>query len=80
MRLRRVGVLAWVICIWVALFVALNCVFVVPVPSSVRTIYIWILTGALVAYVASDAVVRRELEGRGSLGPDELHLFHGRER
>ena len=54
LRLRRVSVLTWVICIWVALFVSMKFAFTVPLPASVRTIYIWILSGALATYVASD--------------------------
>ena len=54
LRLRRVSVLTWVICIWIAVFVGLKFAFTVPLPASVRSIYLWILSGSLVAYVASD--------------------------
>ena len=54
LRLRKVGVLTWVICIWIATYAGMKYAFAVPVPASVISIYMWILSGSLVAYVASD--------------------------
>lgn len=54
LRWTRAGMLAWAVAWWLALFVVLKFAFVTPIPGSVRTIYLTILTAALCAYVSSD--------------------------
>jgi hypothetical protein len=55
LRLFRAGLLTWSLAAWLCCFVFLKFGFAVPVPSSVRTIYLTILAGAILAYVSSDA-------------------------
>jgi len=59
-RRRSLGMLTWAIACWVGLFVAIHYGFIVPVPSSVVTMYMCIVTGALFAYITSD---RQRTEG-----------------
>lgn len=54
LRWRRAGMLAWALGWWLALYVLFRYGFVVPVPGSVITLYMAIVTGALLAYVSSD--------------------------
>jgi len=53
--LRRAGLLTWSVVIWLSCLVFLKLAFVVPIPASVRTIYMLILSGGILAYVSSDA-------------------------
>ena len=54
LRWRRAGMLTWALAWWIGLFLALKYAFVTPIPASVRTIYMWIATAAILAYVSSD--------------------------
>ncbi len=53
LRWRKVGLFTWALSWWVAVFVSLKLAFVVPVPSSVRMLYMAIVTAAIFAYVSS---------------------------
>lgn len=53
MRWRRVGMFTWALAWWLALYIGLRFGFTVPVPSSVITLYMGIVTVALLAYVSS---------------------------
>ena len=54
LRWRKAGTLAWSVAWMLALWVFLKFGFVTPVPASVRTIYLWIAAGSLLAYASSD--------------------------
>jgi mono/diheme cytochrome c family protein len=54
LRWRRAGMLTWAIGWWLGLLVVLKYGFVTPIPASVRSIYMWIATAAIAAYVSSD--------------------------
>jgi hypothetical protein len=53
LRWRRVGMLTWAIAWWVAIFLGLRFGFEVPVPASVITLYMAIVTGSLLVYASS---------------------------
>ena len=53
LRLRNVGTLTWAIAWWLALWVGVRYGFEVPVPSSVRMLYMAIVTLSILAYVSS---------------------------
>lgn len=50
----KAGMLTWALLWWVGMFIAITWGFVIPVPSSVVTMYMAIITGALFAYITSD--------------------------
>jgi hypothetical protein len=52
-RLMRVGLLTWVIAWWLALYIGFSYGLATPAPGSVITMYMAIVTLALVAYVGS---------------------------
>jgi hypothetical protein len=54
LRWRRAGMLTWSLAWWIGLLLALKYGFVTPIPASVQTIYMWITTAAILAYVSSD--------------------------
>lgn len=58
--LRRAGAFTWAAGCWAGLFAFLRFGLVVPIPSSVVTLYMAILTLALAAYVTSSASRREE--------------------
>ena len=53
LRLRGAGMLTWSLTWWVGIFVGLKYGFVTPIPASVITLYMAIVTGAIIAYVSS---------------------------
>lgn len=53
LRWRRVGTLTWTIAWWAAMYAGFKFAFVVPIPASVVTLYMAIVTGSLFAYVSS---------------------------
>jgi hypothetical protein len=54
LRWRKAGAFAWTAAWWVGLYVAIRYGFVVPVPASLVTLYMAIVSAALLAYVSSD--------------------------
>ncbi|MEO8503100.1 MAG: cytochrome c [Acidobacteriota bacterium] len=60
LRIRRAGTFLWTLTSWASIFVFLRYGFAVPVPQSVVTLYMGIVTLATVAYITSD---RERLHG-----------------
>ena len=54
LRLMRTGMLTWAIAWWVASYLFIEYGFETPVPASVQTLYMAIVTLSLFAYVTSD--------------------------
>jgi len=53
LRILRANMLVWTLAWWVAIYVTLGHAVKIPLPQSVITIYMAILTGGLLAYVSS---------------------------
>ena len=53
LRFLRAGLLTRTLCLWIALYVILSQGFKVSLPKSVVTIYMTIVTAALLAYISS---------------------------
>jgi len=53
LRIIKVGALTWALAWWLAIYVALTKAFIVPIPASVVTLYMAIVTLAVFAYVSS---------------------------
>jgi mono/diheme cytochrome c family protein len=53
LRILRANMLVWSLAWWVALYVTLGHAFKIPLPHSVITIYMTIVTGGLLAYASS---------------------------
>ena len=63
LRLRRVNLLTWAIAWWAGIYVLLRFGFTAPIPASVVTLYMGIVTIALFAYLSSSEE-RREAVAR----------------
>ena len=63
LRLRRTGVLLSAFAWWVGIYVLLRWGFVAPIPSSVVSIYMFIVTIAILAYVSSSEDRREGVSG-----------------
>ncbi len=63
LRFRRASLLVWAGAWWVGLYLLLRFGFTVPIPSSVVTIYMGIVTLAIAAYVSSSDERRGEIAG-----------------
>jgi hypothetical protein len=61
LRLRRVGLLIWAGAWWVGIYVLLRFGFTAPIPSSVVSLYMGIVTIAILAYVSSSYERRDEI-------------------
>jgi len=61
LRLLRAGLLAWAAAAWIGLYLIFRFGFVTPVPSSVITLYMSIVSIATVAYVTSSDARREEV-------------------
>jgi hypothetical protein len=61
LRFRRVNLLVWAIAWWVGLYVVLRFGFRAPIPSSVISIYMGIITLAVLAYMSSSQDRRDEI-------------------
>ena len=61
LRFLRAGLLAWAAAAWIGLYVIFRFGFVTPVPSSVITLYMSIVSIATVAYVTSSDARREEV-------------------
>jgi hypothetical protein len=53
LRFRRAGLLTWALAWWVGIYLLLRFGFVAPIPSSVISIYMGIVSMAILAYVSS---------------------------
>ena len=63
LRLRRVSLLLWAVAWWVGIYVALRFGFTTPIPASVISIYMGIVSLALLAYLSSSQQRRDEVSG-----------------
>jgi mono/diheme cytochrome c family protein len=63
LRFRRAGLLTWALAWWAGIYVLLLFGFSAPIPSSVITLYMGIVTLAVLAYVSSSAERRQEVAG-----------------
>jgi hypothetical protein len=63
LRLRRATLLAWAAAWWVGTYVLLRFGFTAPIPSSVITLYMGIVSIAILAYVSSSQERRDEVFG-----------------
>jgi mono/diheme cytochrome c family protein len=61
LRFRRVNLLVWTVAWWVGIYVLLRFGFAVPIPSSVISLYMGIVTIAILAYVSSSQERREEV-------------------
>ena len=61
LRFRRANLLVWAIAWWVGIYVLLRFGFTAPIPASVISIYMGIVTLALLAYVSSSQERRNEV-------------------
>jgi hypothetical protein len=61
LRVRRVGLLVWAIAWWVGSYVLLRFGFAAPIPSSVVSLYMGIVSIAILAYVSSSDERREEV-------------------
>ena len=63
LRFLRANLLLWAGAWWVGIYVLLRFGFIAPIPSSVITIYMGIVTIAMLAYVSSSRQRREEISG-----------------
>ncbi len=63
LRLRRTGILLWAFAWWAGIYVLLRWGFTAPIPSSVVSIYMGIVTIAILAYVSSSEDRREGVSG-----------------
>src|ERR1700754_1917415 len=63
LRFRRAGLLLWAGAWWVGIYVLLRFGFTAPIPSSVVTLYMGIISLAIMAYVSSSQERRDEVSG-----------------
>ena len=61
LRLRRTNLLTWAIAWWVGIYVLLRFGFTAPIPASVVSLYMGIVTIAILAYVSSSEERRAEV-------------------
>lgn len=63
LRFRRTGLLLWAGAWWVGIYILLRFGFTAPIPASVVSLYMGIVTIALLAYVSSSEERRTEIAG-----------------
>ena len=63
LRVRRTGVLLWAFAWWAGIYVLLRWGFKAPIPSSVVSLYMGIVTIAILAYVSSSEERREGVSG-----------------
>lgn len=63
LRLRRAHLLLWAGALWVGIYTLLRFGFVTPIPASVISIYMGILSLAILAYLSSSEERRQEVSG-----------------
>ena len=61
LRFRRTGLLTWALAWWIGIYVILRFGFTAPIPSSVISLYMGIVTIAILAYVSSSEDRRDEV-------------------
>ncbi len=61
LRFRRVNLLTWAIAWWAGIYVLLRFGFTAPIPASVISIYMGIISLAILAYVSSSQERRQEI-------------------
>jgi len=61
LRFRRAGLLVWAVAWWVGIYVLLRFGFTAPIPSSVVSLYMGIVSIAILAYVSSSQARREEV-------------------
>jgi hypothetical protein len=61
LRFRRANLLTWALAWWVGLYVLLRFGFIAPIPSSVISIYMGIVSLAILAYVSSSQQRREDI-------------------
>jgi hypothetical protein len=61
LRLRRANLLVWAVAWWVGIYVLLRFGFVAPIPASVVSLYMGIVSIAVLAYVTSSQARREEV-------------------
>jgi hypothetical protein len=61
LRFRRANLLTWALAWWVGIYVLLRFGFIAPIPSSVISIYMGIVSLALLAYVSSSQQRREDI-------------------
>jgi mono/diheme cytochrome c family protein len=63
LRFRRANLLTWALAWWVGIYVLLRFGFTAPIPSSVISIYMGIVSIAILAYVSSSEERREDVSG-----------------
>ena len=63
LRFRRAGLLIWAGAWWVGIYVVLRFGFTPPIPASVISLYMGIVSAAILAYVSSSEERREEVSG-----------------
>jgi mono/diheme cytochrome c family protein len=63
LRFRRAGLLIWAAAWWVGIYVLLRFGFTTPIPSSVVSLYMGIVSIGILAYVSSSPERREEIAG-----------------
>src|ERR671929_1662618 len=63
LRFLRANLLLWAFAWWIGIYVLLRFGFTAPIPSSVISIYMGIVTIAILAYVSSSDQRRGEVSG-----------------
>ena len=63
LRFRRAGLLMWAAAWWIGIYVLLRFGFATPIPSSVVSLYMGIVSLGIVAYVSSSPERREEIAG-----------------
>jgi mono/diheme cytochrome c family protein len=63
LRFRRTHLLTWALAWWIGIYVLLRFGFTAPIPSSVVTLYMGIITIAIMAYISSSQQRRDEISG-----------------
>ncbi len=63
LRFRRTNLLTWAIAWWAGIYVLLRFGFAAPIPASVVSLYMGIVTIAILAYVSSSEERRDEIAG-----------------
>src|SRR5262245_52437728 len=61
LRFLRANLLTWALAFWVGIYVLLRFGFSAPIPASVVTLYMGIVSLAILAYVSSSEERRREI-------------------
>jgi hypothetical protein len=61
LRLRRTNLLVWALAWWIGIYVLLRFGFTAPIPATVVTMYMAIVSAAIVAYVSSSQARREEV-------------------